>query len=57
MSKVDRVLLLLAALLITLAFMREIALDRNRLDDLEERVTTFETVRIEYVAPPEGGQR
>jgi hypothetical protein len=28
--------------------------DLNRIDDLEQRVTTFETVRIEYIAPPEG---
>ncbi len=29
-------------------------LQGNRIDDLEQRVTTFETVRIEIVAPPEG---
>ncbi len=29
----------------------------NRLDELEQRVTTFETVRIEMVAPAEGGER
>lgn len=26
----------------------------NRINDLEQRVTTFETIRIEMVAPPEG---
>lgn len=26
----------------------------NRLDDLEDRMTTLETIRIEAVAPPEG---
>ncbi len=26
----------------------------NRIDDLEKRVTTLESVRIEMLAPPEG---
>ena len=51
MSNWDRILLILAALLITLAFMIEIGRNRGRIDDLEQRVTMFETVRIEYVAP------
>ena len=47
----DRMLLILGVLLITLAFMVEIGRNRARLDDLEARITTFETVRIEYIAP------
>ena len=28
---------------------------RNRVDDLEDRMTTFETIRIEVVAPSQDG--
>ena len=50
----DFIVICLAAVAIIIMFLLESQHHANRIDDLEERVTTFETVRIEYVAPPQG---
>ncbi len=56
-DKWDLVIILLGFLVAMILATLEISHNSNRIDDLEQRVTTFETVRIEMVAPPEGVSR
>jgi hypothetical protein len=50
----DLIFIGLGLLAVIIIISLDITYNGNRIDDLEQRITAVETIRIEMVAPPEG---